>query len=1080
MQIKKIRIKNIKSYIEQTIEFSEGINFISGANGAGKTTLIESIAYALFDCKPYHPIRLFIRNGRAVGQIDVWFEANDEREYKITRKFGRGSSQWTVYDVGTDNEICDSPADVRDWLNDFIEIEPGISLDDLFKNVIGVQQGSFTSPFSLSPNDRKKLFDTILKVDNYKNAFEKTREAEAIFRNELDKIELLIDEKSKQIERYDEIKEAFNQVSEGISQAKTKIGYIDGKLEVDLRAWDKLESLKTRLQKCVDGINKMNTRLGILKTKLEQAERDIEESQSADKALDQSREGYKTYVKLEEKISELEIKRKKRDQLRRQANRLERNIAVQQTRIQTKESDYKKHRSELQDEQSKNQINLEKLAEKIESQTYETRRFSEKFAHLKNVFKKLDDLGMSLDELKSKRSQIELKIDRRDRLYGEVRRLEKSLWDYDTQKAIADKLPAIESQLQAKQKEVEQISTQIRLAKSNKEKAKGGMCPLLGERCQNIGGKDLEEYFTQQAEELALKLREPQEQIEQLESERQSVQSAKDNLIRLNQNREKLDALNEELKISEKSISDITTKLELEKIEKLIQVIEKVRGKPEKASSVGKVNIWHRKVRFARKKDPAEGYAMWEKYENEKTGKRENETRNTQHASCFTHHVSRFTHQYKGNLGNSDGDTLLIDLLKVESALESYVKSTRKAFEEEHEKISDEFSIVQLKLQRVKTEQDSLNGRQKKIELELIELEKAKQELSYEKKELYSKIARLNRHEEEISSFGNLDDQLEAVRNQLNEHRAAYQSYVKNEDIAEKLVARQHKAFGLKKQIDLTEKRLEELENTKKQIESQFTKRGKGARRGKRTSLLIGGTEGGLGQVGDVDSFYLFEELASLQELISEKKQEKIRQQTTLENLVKEKRMLSDELSRIDTIRKEISELKSKLDRYEKGYHIIRFIRFQLLNRAGEEIADRYVRSISVEASRIYREVSKENVMLDWSKDYELTLTNKEGKRTRKRTFKQLSGGEQMTAALAVRMALLNTLSKVRFGIFDEPTINMDRERRDNFAQAVSALTDNFNQLFIISHDDTFDAITEKVIMIEKTEKDGSVVMSRR
>lgn len=298
MQIKKIRLKNVKSYIDQTIKFSEGINFISGTNGAGKTTLVESIGYALFDCKPYHPIRLFIRNGRAVGQIDVWFKANDERDYKVSRKFGRGNSQWTVYDVETDNEICDSFADVRDWLCDFIEIEPGISLDDLFENVIGVQQGSFTSPFLLSPNERKKLFDTILKVDSYKNSFGKTREAESIFRNEIDKLELLIGEKNKQIERYDEIKESLEQVSEDIRQANTTISYIDSKLEVDRQAWNKLESLKTQLQKCVNEINQTSKHLSILETKLEQAERDIKESQKADKALDQSKDGYKTYVEL--------------------------------------------------------------------------------------------------------------------------------------------------------------------------------------------------------------------------------------------------------------------------------------------------------------------------------------------------------------------------------------------------------------------------------------------------------------------------------------------------------------------------------------------------------------------------------------------------------------------------------------------------------------------------------------------------------------------------------------------------------------------------------------------------------------
>ena len=48
MFIKKIELTNIKAYEHKVIEFSDGVNFISGKNGAGKTTIIESIGYALF------------------------------------------------------------------------------------------------------------------------------------------------------------------------------------------------------------------------------------------------------------------------------------------------------------------------------------------------------------------------------------------------------------------------------------------------------------------------------------------------------------------------------------------------------------------------------------------------------------------------------------------------------------------------------------------------------------------------------------------------------------------------------------------------------------------------------------------------------------------------------------------------------------------------------------------------------------------------------------------------------------------------------------------------------------------------
>ena len=84
------------------------------------------------------------------------------------------------------------------------------------------------------------------------------------------------------------------------------------------------------------------------------------------------------------------------------------------------------------------------------------------------------------------------------------------------------------------------------------------------------------------------------------------------------------------------------------------------------------------------------------------------------------------------------------------------------------------------------------------------------------------------------------------------------------------------------------------------------------------------------------------------------------------------------------------------------------------------------------------------------------------------RPFSNLSGGEQMAAALSVRLALLKQLSDVRIAFFDEPTMNMDAERRERLAEQVSQITQKqtFDQLFVISHDDTFESYVDNVITI--------------
>lgn len=143
-----------------------------------------------------------------------------------------------------------------------------------------------------------------------------------------------------------------------------------------------------------------------------------------------------------------------------------------------------------------------------------------------------------------------------------------------------------------------------------------------------------------------------------------------------------------------------------------------------------------------------------------------------------------------------------------------------------------------------------------------------------------------------------------------------------------------------------------------------------------------------------------------------------------------------------------------------------RFVNYarKVYKAAGPRITERYVHNISREADRLFRELlGRQNVALTWSADYEITV--QEGAFTRR--FVNLSGGEQMCAALAVRLALLKVLADIDIAFFDEPTTNMDRPRRAGLAEAIARIK-SFNQLFVISHDDTFEQVTETVITVTR------------
>jgi DNA repair protein SbcC/Rad50 len=136
----------------------------------------------------------------------------------------------------------------------------------------------------------------------------------------------------------------------------------------------------------------------------------------------------------------------------------------------------------------------------------------------------------------------------------------------------------------------------------------------------------------------------------------------------------------------------------------------------------------------------------------------------------------------------------------------------------------------------------------------------------------------------------------------------------------------------------------------------------------------------------------------------------------------------------------------------------------QVYNSSGPRITQFYLQEIVREADRLFRELmDRPSVALNWTEDYEIQI--QEGGDWR--NFKTLSGGEQMAAALAVRLALLKVLAEMDCAFFDEPTTNMDRMRRLQLAESLGNLK-SFQQLFVISHDDTFETITENVIRVDR------------
>lgn len=88
MIIKKIKLSNIRSYTENTIEMPEGSVLLSGNIGSGKSSILLAVDFALFGLRKGELTGSgLLRNGEDKGSVELEFELNEENiEIKRTLK----------------------------------------------------------------------------------------------------------------------------------------------------------------------------------------------------------------------------------------------------------------------------------------------------------------------------------------------------------------------------------------------------------------------------------------------------------------------------------------------------------------------------------------------------------------------------------------------------------------------------------------------------------------------------------------------------------------------------------------------------------------------------------------------------------------------------------------------------------------------------------------------------------------------------------------------------------------------------------------------------------------------------------
>ena len=302
-------------------------------------------------------------------------------------------------------------------------------------------------------------------------------------------------------------------------------------------------------------------------------------------------------------------------------------------------------------------------------------------------------------------------------------------------------------------------------------------------------------------------------------------------------------------------------------------------------------------------------------------------------------------------------------------------------------------------------------------------------ELARERSKLAAAQQQIAAIDQALAALGDLNQALATNAAQLREHSAAYQAVLINRQVA----------AGLPHSIaDLTEAE-QALEKASLQMAAIYV------------DLKVAMEQFDLAAYQQVllDDRKMREELGSLAASIRLLKTAQVHDAAQVQALHADAQQ-----------QQTLAATRQRLLRQEQALETIRTV----IKQAGPFVTQALVRQVSEGAATIFGELMRDHSrVLAWGEDYGVTLAAGGAVRS----FRQLSGGEQMSAALAVRLALVREMSSVNVAFFDEPTANLDGVRREALASQIMAVR-GFDQLFVISHDDTFEQATQNLIRVTR------------
>jgi DNA repair protein SbcC/Rad50 len=917
MEILSVSLKNFKSHSDRHVVFQPGTNAICGENGAGKTSILEAIAWTLFNYRGAYRTEDLIRNGAASAQVMIAFvSSRDQRTYEISRCTRAG---YTLFDpqVGEKLDYTRIEDEVMPWLRQHFGVAPGTDLGKLFANTIGVPQGTFTADFLLATEKRKPIFDTILKVEEYRQANQELLSLEKYAKVEVERLD-------RDIAQYDEALDELTELEPRREQLHAEID----RIQAELQQWhtqlaalqterDRLGSQASQLQTLTAAVAQLTIRIQAQQQQVDRDQAELTEAEAAAQKCIDHREDYQAVTQADVALQALEQSRRHQQALMQQRQREADRLAKLQTQAAT----------------------LTHQLATLAAARVEITQLGPLAAQQTQLEQQHQEVQHQLQTCQHWHQTIATQTTQQQQLSDRQAELQRQITATAALQSVVDQIPALEQQQHRYQQQLSRVAAAAQFEAE---------LHRIVAQAQHSGDR-----HHSQTQTAAAALQDIQTAVPALAAPVQQILT---------------------------TLASGST-LHTEFVTELQRILDDLKEQVSPAKLTQQVQTITALLSTARQ----------------------------QQAQLFK----------------------LESLLAERDRLGQQSVELTAAIAQLQTQLAGEPALQAHRAQLVQTlaELDNPKGRQQLLQRQLQaqpHLEEQQQALQVQVEGMAAAIAQLDH---QLASFQDLTAQIEIQQQQRRTHHAGYQIYLEYQQLANSRRLR-------REQLQTTTTQLQTLQQSFTPLNEQLT---------------------ALSQGYDPNQFQ------TIQTAYEAASHQKNYLSGSLPEMVKRLEELDRQRAKLQTVQAKRTVAQTELKRRSKVDRFIRFAR-KVYKEAGPRITERYVHSISHEADRLFRELlNRPNVGLEWTRDYEILV--QEGAHSHRMV--NLSGGEQMCAALAVRLALLKVLADIDIAFFDEPTTNMDRPRRQHLAEAIANIK-TFRQLFVISHDDTFENVTENVILIER------------